>query len=52
VRLDAASGFDWLPFNRFELHLYNMRHLQHHTGQLTERLRTICDVGVSCVRMG
>lgn len=50
--LDAGSGFDWLPFNRFELHLYNIRHLQHHTGQLTGRLRTVSDVGVSWIRMG
>ena len=35
----GPSGFDWLPFNRLELHLYNIRHLQHHTGQLTAALR-------------
>lgn len=33
------SGFEWLPFSRLELHLYNIRHVQHHTGQLVERLR-------------
>lgn len=38
--LDADSGFDWLPFNRLELHLYIIRHIQHHTGQLVERLRS------------
>ncbi len=32
------SGFYWLPVNKFELHLYNIRHIQHHTGQLIERL--------------
>jgi len=37
--LSSESGFYWLPFTRFELHLYNIRHIQHHTGQLTERLR-------------
>lgn len=26
------------PMNRLQLHLYNIRHLQHHVGQLTERL--------------
>jgi hypothetical protein len=36
--LDEKSGFDWLPMNRMELHLYNIRHIQHHTGQLIERL--------------
>jgi hypothetical protein len=35
---DAPSGFEWLPFSRLELHLYNLRHIQHHTGQLIERL--------------
>ncbi len=39
TRLDADSGFYWLPFNKFELQLYNIRHIQHHTGQLTDRLR-------------
>ncbi len=35
---DAPSGFDWLPFSKFELQLYSLRHLQHHTGELGERL--------------
>ena len=25
--LDAASGFDWLPFTKFELQLYSIRHI-------------------------
>ena len=33
------SGFEWLKLNRLEVHLYNLRHLQHHTGQLIERLQ-------------
>jgi hypothetical protein len=36
--LDAASGFDWLPFDKCELQLYNIRHLQQHIGELCERL--------------
>jgi hypothetical protein len=36
--LAGASGFDWLPFNKFELMLYTLRHLQQHTGELDERL--------------
>ncbi|MEO6288881.1 MAG: hypothetical protein ABIO76_03105 [Ginsengibacter sp.] len=32
------SGFDWLPLSRLEIHIYNIRHLQHHIGQLIERL--------------
>lgn len=35
---DEQCGFYWIPMNRLQLHLYNIRHLQHHVGQLTERL--------------
>jgi hypothetical protein len=49
--LEQASGFDWLPFNRLELHLYNIRHLQHHTGQLADRLRAACGIGAPWVRL-
>jgi hypothetical protein len=38
--LEAPAGFDWLSnLSRGELHLYNMRHVQHHTGQLSAYLR-------------
>jgi hypothetical protein len=37
--LQAGSGFPWLPFSRGELHIYNLRHVQHHTGQLSAYLR-------------
>jgi hypothetical protein len=36
--LGAASGFDWLPFDKTELQFYNIRHLQQHIGELSERL--------------
>ena len=36
--LEAGSGFRWLPFSKLELQLYNLRHLQQHTGELCERL--------------
>lgn len=39
VDLEAESGFSWLPFNKLELQFYNIRHIQHHTGQLADRLR-------------
>jgi hypothetical protein len=39
--LQSESGFSWLPFSRGELHLYNLRHVQHHTGQLSAYLRRI-----------
>ena len=44
--LDAASGFNWLPFNKLELQFYNIRHIQHHTGQLDDRLRINADIGI------
>ncbi len=30
----GASGFDWLPFDKLELQIYTIRHLQHHMGEL------------------
>jgi hypothetical protein len=48
--LAAPSGFYWLALDKFELQLYNIRHIQHHTGQLIERLRTHASLGVSWVR--
>lgn len=44
--LAGPSRFPWLPFTRLELHLYNLRHLQHHTGQLTAALRRQSGQGV------
>jgi hypothetical protein len=50
--LDAPSGFSWLPFNKLELQFYNIRHLQHHTGQLADRLRNVDNIGLDWVRQG
>ena len=36
--LDAPSGFEWLPFGKLELQIYNIRHIQQHVGELYERL--------------
>ena len=36
--LDAESGFSWLPFNKMELQIYNIRHIQHHAAELAEWL--------------
>jgi hypothetical protein len=38
LEYSGPSGFSWLPFNKLELQLYNIRHIQHHTGELYERL--------------
>lgn len=37
--LQGPSGFPGRPATRGELHLYNLRHLQHHIGQLAAALR-------------
>lgn len=50
VDLDAASGFPWLPFRRLEVHMYNLRHLAHHTGQLLDRLRNSGQAHANWVR--
>ena len=47
---EAPSGFSWLPFNKLELQFYSLRHLAHHTGQLTERLRSQAGLGVGWAR--
>src|SRR5215203_5170530 len=39
--LRLPSGFSWLDFSRGELHLYNLRHVQHHAGQLSAHLRRL-----------
>lgn len=33
------SGFEWYPYSRLELHINNIRHIQHHTAQIIERLK-------------
>ena len=38
VDLEAGSGFYWLTFHKLELQIYNIRHIQQHTGGLYERL--------------
>jgi hypothetical protein len=48
--LEAPSGFYWLPIDKLELQLYNLRHLAHHEGQLSERLRSQANLGVRWVR--
>ncbi len=39
--LAAPSGFSRFSFSRGELHLYNLRHIQHHTGALSAYLRRV-----------
>lgn len=51
VDLEGDSGFSWIPFNKHELQFYNIRHLQHHTGELSERLGTLAGIDISWVGM-
>jgi len=39
--LEGPSGFAWYPVSRAELHLINIRHVQHHTGQCSAYLRRL-----------
>jgi hypothetical protein len=47
--LDASSGYQWLPSNKLELQLYNIRHIQQHTGELYERLSKHKNIRLSWV---
>ena len=47
--LEADSGFDWYPFSRLELHLNSIRHIQHHAGQIIERVRSHGVTGIEWV---
>ena len=51
-RLDLdspESGFSWYRMPKLEHQFVNLRHLQHHTGQLADRLRHAADRGVRWV---
>ncbi len=38
-QLTEPAGFAWLNTTRAEVHVYNIRHIQHHAAQLILRLR-------------
>lgn len=50
--LTARCGFEWLPFSRAELHVYNIRHIQHHAAQLSLRLRLDSGTNIPWARSG
>lgn len=52
LNLDAPSGFDWLPFNKLELQIYSIRHVQQHVGELSERLGAQAAIDVQWVGRG
>jgi CheY-like chemotaxis protein len=48
--LDLASprsGFPWYPIPKLEHQVVNLRHLQHHAGQISERLRAEAGIGIA-----
>lgn len=49
MKLEDASGFEWLPFNKLTLHIYSIRHIQQHTGELMERLGTRAGIEIDWV---
>ena len=47
--LAGPSGFHWRKCSRAELHVYNIRHIQHHAAQLGLRLRLDAQVDIPWV---
>ena len=47
--LGGPSGFHWRKCSRAELHVYNIRHIQHHAAQLSLRLRLDANVDIPWV---
>jgi hypothetical protein len=45
----SPCGFPGKQFSRAELHLYNIRHIQHHVGQLSMHLRARANVAIPWV---
>jgi hypothetical protein len=39
------SGFSWYRVSKLEHQIINVRHLQHHTAQLADRLRSAAGLG-------
>lgn len=50
--LIAPCGFGHKVFSRAELHVYNIRHIQHHAAQLSLRLRIGPSVSIPWVGSG
>lgn len=49
-KANARCGFEWLELSAAEVLLYNMRHVQHHAGQLNMMLRQNIDTAPRWVR--
>ncbi len=46
------SGFAWYRMSKLEHQFVNIRHIQHHTAQLADRLRASAGVGVKWIGAG
>ena len=46
---DSSSGFSWYKVSKLEHQIISIRHIQHHTAQLADRLRSAADVGIKWV---
>ena len=46
---DPSSGFSWYNVSKLEHQFINIRHTQHHTAQLADRLRSVANVGIKWV---
>jgi hypothetical protein len=44
--LSGSSGFKGRTFTRAELHVYNIRHIEHHAAQMSLRLRLDANVAI------
>jgi len=51
LNIEVESDFCWLPFDKLELQFYNIHHIQHHTGELCERLGAHGEIEVGWVGM-
>ncbi|MFL5386716.1 MAG: DinB family protein [Longimicrobiaceae bacterium] len=49
-KVSRRCGFEWLDLSEAELLLYNLRHVQHHVGQLNLILRQATNSGSRWVR--
>jgi uncharacterized damage-inducible protein DinB len=49
-KASRRCGFDWLDLSVGEMLLYNLRHVQHHTGQLNLILRQKTDSAPRWIR--
>ena len=48
----TESGFPWYRMCKLEHQLVNIRHIQHHAGQLIDRVRAAAHIGIGWVAAG